>query len=476
VTRPAPAPAVVPVDPARWRGAVRAALEGGERFCGGYAQRVGAATELRTVWAKGAAARILSCIAGDGTLPTIVDLVPAAGWDEREAADLYGLRFAGHEPHRALARHPDELDGWTTDVRGDGVHQVAVGPIHAGVIESGHFRFHVVGERILLVDPRLFYKHRGLERAAEGGTVERALAHAGRACGACAVSNSVACATAAEQALGLWPSGDTRRARTLLLELERVYNHLNDIGAVCAGVGFAPGAMSFAALKERALRLNAGLAGHRFLFGSVGVGGSDLYLSDPGASTLRAALAELETDFERSWRELRFSASLQARLDGVGVLEEADAVRLGAVGPTARASGVAVDARSAGQRLHYPTAISPRVPAAATGDVAARLEVRALELRDSFALLGDLLRHPVRPGDSEQRAAGGGVGIARVESPRGETTCTLELHDATVGRLHLRTGSYANWPALAHATVGNILPDFPLINKSFELCYACVDR
>jgi Ni,Fe-hydrogenase III large subunit len=469
-------PVVERVGAGRWRDGVGAALDRGDRFCGGYAQRTGAVTEFRLVWAYGTATRILACEAGGGVLPTVVDLVPAAGWDEREAADLYGLRFDGHEPLRALASHPEAPGAWTTEVLGEGVHQVPVGPIHAGVIESGHFRFHVVGERILLVDPRLFYKHRGLEAAAEGGSVERALAHAGRACGACAVTNGVACATAAEQALGLWPSRDTRRARTLLLELERLYNHLNDISAVCAGVGFAPGTMAFAALKERAMRLNAELGGHRFLFGSVQAGGSALYVGDPAARTLRGRLAELATDVERSWRELRFSASLQARLDGVGVLARADALRLGACGPTARASGVAVDARSAGQRLQYPSGFSPAMPASPAGDVAARLEVRELELHDTFALLDDLLRHPVLPGDTEQRGDGDGLGIARVESPRGETLCAVELGDGIVRRLHLRTGSYANWPALAHATTGNILPDFPLINKSFELCYACVDR
>src|SRR5262249_46246741 len=193
-------------------------------------------------------------------------------WDEREAHDLYGLRFAGHEAARALVAHPDG-DGWMTPVAGDGVHDVAVGPIHAGVIESGHFRFHVVGERILALDPRLFYKHRGLERAAEGLDPHHALAYVQRASAACAVTNTAAFAPAVESALGLWPDRALRVSRTVALELERVYNHLHDIGAICAGVGLAPGTMAFAALKERAQRLNLGLAGHRFLFGAVAVGG-----------------------------------------------------------------------------------------------------------------------------------------------------------------------------------------------------------
>ena len=131
---------------------------------------------------------------------SIVDLVEAADWDEREAHDLYGLQFAGHEPLRALVRHTDDPGHWMTPVSGRGVHQVAVGPIHAGVIESGHFRFHAVGERILAMDPRLFYKHRGLERAAEGLSADQALAYIQRACAACAVSNTIAYAQAVEDA------------------------------------------------------------------------------------------------------------------------------------------------------------------------------------------------------------------------------------------------------------------------------------
>ena len=185
---------------------------------------------------------------------------------------------------RPLVAHPDDVADWTLPVHGRDAYQVAVGPIHAGVIESGHFRFHVVGERILHVDVRLFYKHRGLERAAEGSALSAGLAYAQRACGACAVSNSLAYAHACESALGLTPPPELARARTLLLELERLYNHLNDIGAVCAGVGFAPGAMTFAALKERAQRVNLLLGGHRFLFGAVAVGRSDLTIPEPAGS------------------------------------------------------------------------------------------------------------------------------------------------------------------------------------------------
>ncbi len=370
---------------------------------------------------------------------SIVEVHPAAVWPEREAHDLYGIEFEGHDPMRPLIDHVDGRRSWQVPVRGHGSHDVAVGPIHAGVIESGHFRFHVVGERILHLDLRLFYKHRGLERAAEGTPVEFGIVYAHRACAACAVSNSIAYAYAAERVLGIEETSEMARSRSLVLELERLYNHLHDLSAICAGVGFAAGAMAFAALKERAQRLNDELFGHRFLFGTVAVG----------------------------QREMLFNASVQDRLAGAGVLSHAAAVRLGAVGPTARAAGVAIDARSD---------VEPAVPANASGDAAARAEVRHLELQATGLRLRKLLGADLKESRAEARGDGYTVGIGRVESPRGETVCCLEAKDGAVTRFHLRTASYRNWPALLEAVAGNILPEFPLINKSFELCYACVDR
>jgi Ni,Fe-hydrogenase III large subunit len=452
------------------------ALADGERFCGAFADGSGSGRRWHALFARGATTRVLTVLPAGGELPSIVDLVPAAEWDEREAHDLYGLEFRGHEPLRPLVSHPPDTPSWTIPVEGEGVHEVAVGPIHAGVIESGHFRFHAVGERILLLDLRLFYKHRGLERAAEGRELADGLAFAQRACGACAVANSVAYALACEGVLGLTPSRELRRARTLLLELERLYNHLNDVAAVCAGVGFAAGNMAFAALKERALRLNAAISGHRFLFGSVEVGASAVDLPSAAADRARGELRELGQDTARVWREIQFAPSVQARLEGVGAVAREDAARLGAVGPVARASGIGIDARAASPGLWYGSSFSAAVPPVAGGDVAARLEVRALELVEVFSMLDELLSGPVHPDAATPGGTATALGVARVESPRGESVCAVEHELSRVTRLHLRTGSYANWPSLALATTDNLLPDFPLINKSFELCYACVDR
>ena len=361
-------------------------------------------------------------------------------------------------------------------MRGHGTHQVAVGPIHAGVIESGHFRFHVVGERVLHLDLRLFYKHRGLERAAEGQPLEDAIAFAQRACAACAVTNSIAYAHAVEGLLGLTPTPELRRARTLLCELERLYNHLNDLSAICAGVGFAAGTMAFAALKERAQQLNRSLTGHRFLFDAVQVGRSDLAVDERAARSARAEIAELRADVAAGWRELLFASSVQDRFAGVGVLNAADAELLGAVGPTARAAGVRRDARTDADPLLWYGDLRPMLPAQPSGDVAARAEIRALELMQTCDILDELLTRPTEPGTTHPSGERQPFGIGRVESPRGETVCVVEAADGAVSRLHLRTGSYANWPVLAHVVPGNLIPDFPLINKSFELCYACADR
>ena len=418
---------------------------------------------------------IESVAARAGVVPTIVDLAPAADWDEREAHDLYGVSFEGHEPLRPLVEHDLVLAHWTVPVRGDDAYQVAVGPIHAGVIESGHFRFHVVGDRILHLDARLFYKHRGLERAAEGSTLPEGARTIGRACAACAAASGLAYAQACEEILGLGATAQLARARTILLELERTWSHLNDIAAICAGVGLAAGNTHFAALTERARRLNARLTGHRFLFGAIEVGGSSLDLDASAVREAREELQDVRTGAESGWRELQFNASFQDRLPDVGILTPEDVVRLGTVGPAARAAGVELDARSTAAGLDYPEFVvqTPERPA---GDVRARTEQRMLELRQAFDVLDRLLDGPVRPAGASRAGAGSAVGVGLVESARGATLCVVEPDGDAIGRVHLRTGSYANWPSVTFAGADNLLPDFPLINKSFELCYACADR
>ncbi|MDQ1288289.1 MAG: hypothetical protein QG622_1854 [Actinomycetota bacterium] len=481
-------------DPRSYRDRVEAALAAGRRFAGLH---VGAGGDVvRTLLvAPDGTAELIGTSVDDGAVPSIVDLVPAATWDEREAWDRFGIAFDGHHPLRPLLDHSGSVS-WTVPVLGADVYQVAVGPIHAGVIESGHFRFHLVGDRILQVDARLFYKHRGLEPAAENEPFDVGLAHAGRACAACTVSNSVAYATAWEQILGLVPTPGLARARTVLLELERVWSHLNDIAAICAGVGLAAGNARFADLTDRARRLNALLSGHRFAFGSVRIGRSEIEADTETVDGIRDGLIRIQEEFTRSWRELVFNPSFTDRMPGVGVVDAAQAVLLGTTGPAARAAGLAEDVRAASPGLSYP-GFEAVVPTRADGDVRARFEQRSLELEQSFGLLLGLLDGPLESALAEPGAPSRQIGIGLVESPRGRTSCVVERAGARaagsdgsrersrdgsrddehrIARWRLRTGSYANWPSVAFAAAGNLLPDFPLINKSFELCYSCVDR
>ncbi|MGZ4320202.1 MAG: hydrogenase large subunit [Gaiellaceae bacterium] len=457
-----------------YRDRIDTALADGSRFAGLYAAAGGADVRVALIAPDGGV-RLESTPVEDGCVPTIVDLTPAAGWDEREAADLYGIKFAGHEPLRPLVEHDLELAHWTVAVHGDDAYQIAVGPIHAGVIESGHFRFHVVGDRILHLDPRLFYKHRGLERAAEGHSLDDGIGYAQRACAACAVSNSVAYAHACEETLGLRPSVELARVRTIMLELERTWNHLNDIAAICAGTGLAGGNSFFAALTERARRLNERLTGHRFLFDTIQVGGSKLANDAADVAAARDELASIAADSKGGWRELLFNASFQDRLPDIGAVTAENARALGAVGPAARASGIADDVRTHADRLAYD-GFTPVAPRRAAGDAQARLEQRAVELLQTFELLDALLDGPLVPANAEATGRQQAIGLGLIESPRGATLCAIEHNGGRLERLHLRSGSYANWPVVAHAAAGNLLPDFPLINKSFELCYACADR
>jgi len=208
---------------------------------------------------------------------------------------------------------------------------------------------------------------------------------------------------------------------------------------------------------------------------AMGVGASELAVDANAVAHARDELAELRHAARSGWRELLFNSSFQDRLPDVGVVSAEDASTLGAVGPAARASGLREDVRSSSRRLAY-AGFEIQVAADAAGDVQARLEQRALELWQSFDLLDDLLDAPVQPAAAVPGAPARPVGLARVESPRGATLCVVEQAGGTLQRLRLRSGSYANWPVVAHAAADNLLPDFPLINKSFELCYACVDR
>jgi Ni,Fe-hydrogenase III large subunit/Ni,Fe-hydrogenase III component G len=437
-------------------------------------------------------------------LPSIAAQLPAADWHEREARDLFGIAFAGHPDPRPLVVH----DGWPKGlyplrkdfdarqrppvepaeefphlvVEGEGVLEVPVGPIHAGVIEPGHFRFSTVGESVLNLEARLFYTHRGLEKRIEGLAVLDALHVAERICGACALSHGLGFCEAAERIAGIEVPARARVLRTLALELERLYNHVGDIGNIAAGVGYHYGTSAGLRMKEALQQANEDLAGNRFLRGLVTPGGVRLDLTSELARSIAAAVRATAEALASLVERIENNPSVVDRLDATGRLPAGDAIALGVTGVAARASGIDRDARRDHPHGAYAGAGAPAVAVATEtgGDVHARLNVRAAEARESMRLVGALLDG--MPSGPILAAMPGalppwGVGLAAIESPRGASVHWLRSDAAgRVDRYHLRSASYANWPAVPLAAQSAIIPDFPLVNKSFELCYSCTDR
>jgi Ni,Fe-hydrogenase III large subunit/Ni,Fe-hydrogenase III component G len=444
----------------------------------------------------------------DPSYASISRAYPAALWDEREMKDLLGVTPEGHPDPRRLvlheafppAYHPLRRDAppQPTDpppgsherhyvpvvAQGEGVYQLPVGPIHAGVIEPGHFRFSAVGETVLHLDARLFYTHRGIERLVEGRSFARALPIVERSCGVCTVTHALAFSRAVERLYGIATQVPPRaaRARALLAELERVYNHVGDLGNMCAGIAFNPGSSQLGWLKERLLRVNESLTGHRYLMGVVVPGGLAFDLDADALAAAPARLRALEADLRAALHLVNRSDAAVERFRGTGVIAHDLALALGTVGVAGRASGIAGDLRRERPGPEYAGLAITDVHSAA-GDAAARFHVRAQEALASFELLDALLTEIDRAPADDLRAlpsltpGAGASALGWAEGPRGPSWLWLRAGpDGTVDRLRLRSASFANWPSVAAAVPGNLVPDFPLINKSFELCYACTDR
>ena len=431
--------------------------------------------------------------------PSITPVVPAAHWDEREARDLLGIVPLGHPDPRRLVLHERWPRGYHPlrkdvpvgerppvadrryvpfEVHGEGAYSLPVGPIHAGVIEPGHFRFSAIGERVLHLDARLFFTHRGIEKLAEGRELVAATPLLERACGVCAVAHGIAWAQAAEAATATEVPDRAAWARLLLAELERLYNHVGDLGNMCAGIGFASGVARLGWLKERLLRANDALAGHRYLAGAVVPGGLARPLDPSALEALPALVAEIEAEVAGAIRAIIRSEGVMARFRTTGIVSRETAAALGATGVSARASGLEHDLRRDRPYARYAE-LAPAVVTAAGGDAAARFHVRAQEAAESARILIEAAGRLPRGEERVPlgRGEAGAVAVSGVEGPRGASWLWLRLGpEGSVDRVRLRSASFANWPVVAAAVPGNLVPDFPLINKSFELCYACTDR
>lgn len=409
-------------------------------------------------------------------VPSLTSTLPLFDWHEREMRQQQGILFAAHPDPRPLFAAGSEVPEALT-AQGKGVSIVVVGPVHAGVIEPGRFTFSTGGETVIHLEAQLSYAHRGLERFLEGREAVEAAYYLGRLCGGCSAARSWAYARALEELAGSECADSAEHARVVFAELERLYNHLFDLASAASGAGYGRGLTVGLGLKERVLRLCAEAAGHRLLFDAICPGGvRDGVLRNP--TELRAQLRAMRGEVDRFTGELFENGSVVRRFEGAGVLTPERARAFGAVGPARRASGGTIDVRNYAPYGDYRQ-LGVRPAHASAGDVFARCDVKRQELAESFRLLDESLAalEDAPPCIPQPLAPGQGNVTTVVEGPRGAESVSVET-DARgrLLRLHAISASYRNWPVVVEAMEGNIMPDFPLINKSFNLCYSCADR
>ncbi len=431
------------------------------------------------------------------TYPSMSDLFPAARRMERATYDLLGIASTGPDK-RGWLRHggwPESIFPLRRDVdaraqyspksepypflqvEGDGVHEIAVGPVHAGTIEPGHFRFSVVGEKVLRLEERLGYKHKGIAKRFEEMSQSEANKLAARISGDSAVAFSWAYCAALESITQITCPPRSASLRALALEHERIANHLGDLGALGNDAGFAFGLTQFLRLKEDLLRVNAKVFGARYLFDYIVPGGVTAEPSADGVDQLGALYSELE----ESLAELRSiydeHAGLQDRFRETGRLKPELAERLGAIGLVGRASGIASDLRVDHPWVPYDK-LAPQLITQTSGDVAARVQVRFDETVESIRLCRALMAE-LPPGEIRVEvpvASPDRLGIGLIEGWRGPVAIALETGaNGAIRRCHAHDPSWQNWPILEYAILENIVPDFPLINKSFNLSYSGQD-
>jgi Ni,Fe-hydrogenase III large subunit len=432
---------------------------------------------------------VVSLDCPDHTYPSISQHHPPALRLERAIHDLFGLSAEGAPDPRPWLDHNrwgtrfplgDRLDALPNaapyrflPAEGDGLHQIAVGPVHAGIIEPGHFRFTASGETVVRLEERLGYTHKGIEGLMIGADLGRAVQLAGRVSGDSTVAYAFAFSRAAEAALKIVVPERAIWLRALFAELERLANHLGDIGAICNDASFALMHALCGVLRENVLRASNTAFGHRLMRDIIVPGGVTHDLSNESRETIQATLDIIRMRFPALVELYDNTASLQDRTVDTGVLKPALAKQYAPGGYIGRASGRSFDARRA---LAYPPYDSLRfeVPVLNEGDVNARVWIRVREVEQSLSLIDQILDRlpegPLRAKAGQFREPREGMAI--VEGFRGDILVWLRLRDGRVERCHLRDPSWFQWPLLEAAIEGNIVADFPLCNKSFNCSYS----
>jgi Ni,Fe-hydrogenase III large subunit len=480
-----PWPRVV-ADERAWRG-VAAQLGGGHiTLLGLWGDTDGVHMAILDETSAGVIVVSLEC--PQRNFPSVGQFHPPAIRLERAIQDLFGLTPEGSLDTRPWLDHsrwgvrhpmgrrtegsgsPPAYSFLTSE--GDGLHQIPVGPVHAGIIEPGHFRFTANGEAVVRLEERLGYVHKGIEFLMQGAELARAAKLAGRTSGDSTLAYAVGFARAAEAALDIEAPPRAHWLRGLMAELERLANHFGDFGAVCNDASFSLIYAHCGILRERVLRAAHACFGHRLMRDCVEPGGTSIDLDEKGVAALHALLRDVRQQFPEIVNTYDNTASLQDRTVASGILNRDLARQFGAGGYIGRASGRAFDARRA---FAYPPydQLSFEVPILEQGDVNARVWIRIREVEQSLLLVEQILaRIPSGP-TRAHLPPHAGEGMALIEGFRGDILVWLRLEDSgRVSRCHLRDPSWFQWPLLEAAIEGNIVADFPLCNKSFNCSYS----
>jgi Ni,Fe-hydrogenase III large subunit len=489
------------VDAGQWRNAAHAASQAGGRLLALWAGDRGTpAAPAAWVAAAYVTAQALLWLElplppGHG-YPDVSRFFPCAARMQRAAFDLVGVIADGFEDRRPWLNHGAWPRNWHplsaaglhgerpapqpvadypfVRVEGDGVHEIPVGPVHAGIIEPGHFRFSVVGEKVLRLEERLGYTHKGIERRMHGMPALEGHRVAGRVSGDTTVAYAWAYCMALESALGARVPERAQWLRALMLERERVAAHLIDIGFIGNDAALGFGLAQFSRLREDWLRLSGEAFGHRLMMDRIVPGGVAADLDAPMRERIRAHCDAVEAEVRRLESAYEGHAGLQDRFAGTGRASPALAAQLGLTGLAGRASGQANDLRCDVRWAPYDS-LGVAKAVYTDGDVAARVAVRFAETYESLRLVRAICER--LPGGAVHAQlpapAGPAFGAGWVEGWRGEVLVALELGEGgAIARCHCHDPSWQNWPVVEHAIMGNIVPDFPLINKSFNLSYS----
>jgi len=431
--------------------------------------------------------------------PSVTAHMIAANWAEREIQDTFGLTPINHPNLKKLWALPDWPDktyamrkdfGFNTQiarierdfefrqVEGEGVFEIPVGPVHAGIIEPGHFRFSVAGEPIINLQMQLYYVHKGIEKLCEGNSMAKALHVSERISGDATFAHSTAFCLAAERLAKVEIPERAQWLRMLFLELERIYNHLSDIGMIANDVAFLVGYAHAMRLREKVMQLNEKLTGSRLLRSMNTLGGVRRDLASSVYPLIRETLEKLKEELADLAELLWKSASVMDRLETTGVLTRKTAEDIGIVGVAARASGINRDARRDHSHLLYKHC-DFAVPVYEQGDVYARTKVRVDEIFESVKIIDQILIK-ITPGEIVvplENIPVNACSLGYAETWRGPTLHFVQTdNEGKIFRYKIDEPSFHNWPALVFAVQGNIVPDFPLINKSFNLSYSGNDR